>query len=167
MKPSSKRSVPVLGLAALLAAAAAGSQASAGTSAGTLVLSGGIHGTVRLNSSNCVAGPGPNLNVTGVSSGGWGLLFLKASDPSGKRGAAALILEGNGYGSNVGAVATWSWNAKKNSGHSSAPSLSIASNGEAGTIRQLLSVGSSYDGPRVKPVEVTASWNAGTCKTNE
>ena len=154
-----------VGLASFFTAAA-GSQAEGTGSVGTLVFSGGIHGTVKLNPANCVAGPGPTFNLTGASAGGWSLLFLKASDPPGKRGTASVQLEGDGYKSYVGAVTSWGWTAKK-SGHNPKPSLEIAANGETGTIQRLLAVESSYNGPRAKPVEVTASWNARTCKTNE
>ena len=158
--------ISILGLS-LFFAAAPGSQAQVGSSAGTLVLNGGIRGTIKLNPTNCTAGPGPNFNLTGASGGGWSLLFLKASDPPGKRGAASVQLEGDGYKSYVGAVSSWGWTAKTNSGHLSEPSLNIASNGEAGRIEEVLSVVSSYNGPHSKPVKITASWSSGTCKANE
>jgi hypothetical protein len=162
------RSLIGLGAAAIVVGSLATfASAKRTVSVGTLVLSGGIQGTVRLNPSNCVSGPGASFAVTGVSGGGWSLLFLKASNPPGKKGAASVVLEGEGYRNAVGAVDEWGWYAKRNSGHVSGPSLRISSNGEVGEIKRLLPVASSYNGPRARPVQVTASWNAGTCKTNE
>ena len=128
------------------------------------MLSGGIKATYKLSPANCTAGPGDSLSVVGGPGGGWESLYLTASDPKpGHRGSASVELNETGYKNSVSAVADWGWTAKNNSGHISQP-LSITSNGESGSIKTVLSVADVFDGPKIKPVTVTASWNPGTCK---
>jgi hypothetical protein len=164
----SKRKNPLLFGLATLAIVAASQVALANVAGagglGTLVLSGGIHATFKLDPSTCVAGPGEMLTVNAGSGGGWGSLSLTASDPKpGKRGTAVVDLDETGYTGAPFAVADWAWTAKKHSGHISRP-LSISSNGDAGAIHVVLAVSDSFDGPKTKPVEIAIDWSSGACK---
>lgn len=150
-------------------AAAAGSQvmfanAAPTLDAGKLVLSGGIQATIKLDSANCMTGPGDSFSVNAANRGGWDSLFFSASDPRpGRRGTAQVSLEGAQY-TGDDAVEDWGWIATRNSGHVSLPWLSFTSNAEAGAIKTVLPVISNYLGPRTASVDVRVSWSVGTCK---
>lgn len=157
------RSLVRLGIL-IVATGSAGAVATAAQAEGTLRLSGGITATFKLNHANCAAGPGDTLTVTAGSGGGWDALSLTAFDPTvGHRGTAGVVLNETGFKKAVSAVADWSWTARKDSGHISRP-LSITSDGEAGTFSVTLAVSDYFQAPKTRPVKVTATWGAGTCK---
>jgi len=150
---------------AVFAAAAPAGRADA--SRGTLALSGGITATIKLSPANCTTGPGQTFAVNGVSAGDWGLVFLKASNPAGRQGAAVLNLEAQGFRSQDAAVAIWSWSARKNSGHLSEPSLHFSGDGQSGAISKTVPLVGSENGPTPAAVHVRATWSSGTCKASE
>jgi hypothetical protein len=148
--------IAAIGSTAVLAAAA--------RAGGTLELSGGITAHFKLDRANCVAGPGDTFSVNAGSGGGWDALSLTAFDPGvGRRGTAVVDLDETGFRNAPYAVADWGWTAHKGTGHISHP-LNIAADGKIGVFSVVLAVSDSYQGPKTRPVEVTATWSARTCK---